>query len=251
VSIVALLFLVAAGIGSGLTGTVGLASLVSYPALLAVGLRPIDADVTNTVSLASIALGALAGSRPEHTGQSRRVVRYGLLTLLGSAVGAVVLLTTPPGVFRLAVPWLIAFAAVLLAAQPRLVACGSGVLDESGVPLRLAVVAVGIYLGYFGAGGGVAMLALLALALPEPLARANAIKTVSGGFANVFAALVFAVSGPVHWEAAGAMALGQLAGGYLGPAIVRVLPATAVRLTVAAAALGLALWLGVAAYSSL
>ncbi|OHV34441.1 transporter [Pseudofrankia sp. EUN1h] len=233
---------------AGITGTVGLASLVSYPALLAAGLRPLDANVTNTVALVCVAVGAVAGSRPELAGQTRRVLRYGTLTLLGGSAGAALLLTTPPGVFRLAVPWLIAGAAVLLALQPRLVSRPTGVIDERGLPVTAAVLGVGVYLGYFGAGGGVALLAVLAVALPEPLARVNAVKTVSGGFANLLAAVAFALAAPVHWAAAGALAAGLLVGGTVGPAIVRVLPATAVRLAVSAAALCLAVSLGVDAY---
>src|SRR6185369_13350608 len=96
--------LVVAGVLSGITGTVGLASLVSYPALLAAGLAPVDAAVTNTVSLGCIALGALAGSRPELLGQTRRVLRFGLLALIGAVAGAVLLLTTPADAFKLVVP---------------------------------------------------------------------------------------------------------------------------------------------------
>ncbi|ADP83080.1 sulfite exporter TauE/SafE family protein [Pseudofrankia inefficax] len=245
-----LVFLVIAGVLAGITGTVGLASLVSYPALLAVGLPPLDANVTNTVALVCIALGAVGGSRPELVGQAPRVLRFGALTLVGGSAGAVLLLTTPPGAFRLAVPWLIAAAGVLLALQPRLVRRGTGTLDEHGPPIRLAVLGVGVYLGYFGAGGGVAMLAVLALTLPEPLARVNAVKTVSSGFANLLATIIFAFSGPVHWAAAGPLAVGLLAGGYAGPAIVRVAPATVIRLLVAVAALGLAVWLGLDAYGA-
>jgi uncharacterized membrane protein YfcA len=243
-----LALLVVAGVLAGITGTVGLASLVSYPALLAVGLPPLDANVTNTVAICCIALGAVAGSGPELAGQLPRVLRFGTLTLLGGTAGAVLLLTTPPGAFRLAVPWLIAAAAVLLALQPRLMRQDDGTLDERGLPIRLAVLGVGVYLGYFGAGAGVAMLAVLALALPEPLARVNAIKTVSSGFANLLAALIFAFSGPVHWTAAGSLAAGLFVGGYVGPAMVRVAPAAVVRLLVAVAALGLAIWLGLDAY---
>ncbi|MDT3440449.1 sulfite exporter TauE/SafE family protein [Pseudofrankia sp. BMG5.37] len=242
--------LVVAGVLAGITGTVGLASLVSYPALLAVGLHPLDANVTNTVALVSIAVGAVAGSRPELSGQTRRVLRYGALTLLGGSAGAVLLLATPPGAFTLAVPWLIAGAALLLALQPRLVRRPAGVIDERGLPVSAAVLGVGVYLGYFGAGGGVALLAVLALALPEPLARVNAVKTVSGGFANLLAAFAFALVAPVHWAAVGALATGLLVGGAVGPAIVRVLPAKAVRLAVSAAALCLAVSLGVNAYAA-
>jgi hypothetical protein len=307
-----------AGVLAGITGTVGLASLVSYPALLAVGLPALDANVTNTTALICIAVGAVAGSRPELVGQTRRVARYGTLTLAGGSVGAVLLLTTPPGAFELLVPWLIAGAAVLLALQPRIVArraarvpggttvrevvisdidsgagdgsdgdgsdssdgsdgsgeheigddddinAGNGARNrhggggggavwvsaaERGWPVLAAVFGVGIYVGYFGAGGGVALLAVLALALPESLARVNAVKTVSSGFANVVAAGGFALFGPVHWAAVAPLAVGLLVGGAIGPAIVRIAPETLVRLTVATAALGLAISLAVRSYT--
>src|SRR3954451_4017875 len=101
--------LLLAGVGAGLAGTItGLASLVSYPALLAVGLPPLTANVTNTVALSCNALGAAAGSQPELRGQRGAVVRLGALCVVGGAVGAGLLLLTPGEAFQRIVPWLIA-----------------------------------------------------------------------------------------------------------------------------------------------
>lgn len=227
----------------------GLASLVSYPALLAVGLQPQTANMTNTAALLFVAIGAAAGSRPELAGQGSRVAGFGAATLVGGATGAVLLLTTPARAFELVVPWLIAGAAVLLLLSPGIVRAHGGATGQGGRPvLVLAVFAVSIYTGYFGAGAGVALLAIMAVMMPEPLARVNAVKNVTSGFSNVVAAAIFTAMGSVAWDAAAPLAAGLLAGGAVGPRIVRVLPATLMRWIIAAAATGLAASLAVRAY---
>ncbi|WP_277872662.1 sulfite exporter TauE/SafE family protein [Frankia sp. CcI49] len=245
--------LVGAGILAGITSTVaGLASLVSYPALLAVGLEPRTANMTNTAALLFVALGAALGSRTELAGQGGRVARFGAATLTGGALGAVLLMTTPARAFELVVPWLIVGAAVLLVLSPRLrPAAGdtaAGPLGPRGPGLLAAVFAVSIYTGYFGAGAGVALLAIMAVMIPEPLARVNAVKNVASGFSNAVAAVLFAVVGSVAWTAAAPLAAGLLAGGAIGPRIVRALPAELLRWIIAAAAVGLAVSLGLDAY---
>jgi uncharacterized membrane protein YfcA len=241
--------LVGAGVLAGITSTVaGLASLVSYPALLATGLPPLAANVTNTTALLFVAVGAAAGSRPELAGQADRVARFAAMTLAGGAVGAVLLLTLPERTFERAVPVLIAGAALLLWAQPRILARRAEAPAEGGPAVLAAVFGTGIYLGYFGAGGGVALLAVLAVAIPEPLARVNAIKNVSSGFANCVAAAGFAVFGPVRWAAVAPLAIGLLIGGVVGPLIVRRLPGDILRVLIGLAALGLAASLAWGAY---
>ncbi|WP_226932056.1 MULTISPECIES: sulfite exporter TauE/SafE family protein [Parafrankia] len=249
--------LVGAGILAGITSTVaGLASLVSYPALLAVGLEPRTANMTNTAALLFVALGAALGSRTELAGQGGRVARFGAATLTGGALGAVLLMTTPARAFELVVPWLIVGAAVLLVLSPRLrpgagdTAAGplGGPLGPRGPGLLAAVFAVSIYTGYFGAGAGVALLAIMAVMIPEPLARVNAVKNVVSGFSNAVAAVLFAVVGSVAWTAAAPLAAGLLAGGAIGPRIVRALPAELLRWIIAAAAVGLAVSLALDAY---
>ena len=100
--------LVVAGIGAGLTGSIaGLASLVSYPALLATGIPPVTANVTNTVALVLNGVGSVSASRPELVGQGRRVLRLGAGAALGGAAGAALLLLTPSDVYERIVPLLI------------------------------------------------------------------------------------------------------------------------------------------------
>ena len=218
------LLLVAGGLGAGLSGTMaGLASLFSYPALLAAGLPAVAANVTNTVALTATSVGAAAGSRPELTGQWTTVRRFATLIAVGGALGAALLLVTPPGVFEKVVPVLVGGAAAVLLFQPRIRAA---VLrrarredaDRRAGPLVLAgILAVGVYGGYFGAAAGVMLLALLLVALPVSLLQGNAIKNVLLGLSNAVAAVGFAFFAPVDWWAVLPLALGALVGSRLGP----------------------------------
>ncbi|HYH27020.1 MAG TPA: sulfite exporter TauE/SafE family protein [Blastococcus sp.] len=248
-------FLVLAGIGSGLVGSIaGLASLISYPALLAVGLPPVTANVTNTVSLVLVGVGSVSASGPELTGQGRRVLRLATGSVLGGAAGAALLLLTPTGAFERIVPWLIAAAsaAILLQRPPRELAV-EGVQQHGrhGDPrwLPLGTFAISIYGGYFGAAAGVLMLAMYLLTLGEGLPRGNALRNVTLGLANTVAAVAFIVFASVAWSAALPLAIGLLGGSLLGPRIVRRAPQTALRRVIAVLGLGLALYLGVQAYS--
>jgi uncharacterized membrane protein YfcA len=244
------LLLVGVGVLAGLLASIGgLASLVSYPALLLAGLPPIAANVTNTVALVGTTVGAAAGSRPELVGQARFVRRLGVVSVLGGICGATLLLTTPAGVFEAVVPWLIAGASLALLLGPWLrrlsTRSAEHHADRAGLALQVGVFLVGIYSGYFGAAAGVIMLAILSAMSSESLARVNAAKNLISGASNAVAAVVFAVIGPVHWVAAAALAAGSLAGGWMGPWAVRRLPATPLRTAIALAGLGLAVKLAI------
>jgi len=245
--------LVAAGALAGLVSTVAsVASVVSYPVLLAIGLPPLSANVTNTVALLFTGVGAAAGSRPELTGQRARLRRLGPVCVAGGAAGSAVLLLTPASWFGYAAPVLIAAGSVILliprpagrdAAPPE---PGQEAVPGWGVCAGAAAVAC--YIGYFGAAGGILMLALLAATQAGPLPRANAAKNVLNGLANAAAAVAFAWFGPVDWAVVPPLAAGFLAGGAVGPAVVRRMPAPLLRAGVAAAGLVIAIKLGAAAY---
>jgi uncharacterized membrane protein YfcA len=240
---VVLIFLGLAGVGAGLIGSIaGLASLVSYPALLAVGLPPVVANVTNTVAMLGTTVGAAAGSRPELAGQRVRVAWLCLITAVGGAFGGVLLLVTPPGAFTRVVPWLIGAASVLLLFAPRLRAAAAHSHAAMGLGPATAAAAfgVGVYGGYFGAAAGVLMLALLSTVWTQSLARSNAAKNMATGAANLIAAIMFAFTGKVYWPAAVALGVGSVVGSWIGPAIVRRVPATPLRLFIGVAGLGLA-----------
>jgi uncharacterized membrane protein YfcA len=237
------LLLVVAGFAAGLCGTVaGLASLFSYPALLAAGLAPLAANVTNTVALTATSVGAAAGSRIELAGQAPTVRRLAPVVLLGGGAGAALLLLTPPGAFAAVVPVLVAAASLVLLCQPwlRRVAEGHGTGRGGTRAVFTGLFAVSVYGGYFGAAAGVLMLALLLVGLPLSLLQGNALKNVLLGLANAVAAVGFAAVGPVDWAAVAPMAVGLLAGARLGPAVARRLPATGLRIGIGIAGLGLA-----------
>jgi uncharacterized protein len=233
--------LVGAGVLAGLSGSMaGLASLFSYPALLAVGLTPVSANVSNTVSLGVGTLGAALGSRPELAGQSGNVRRFGVVTAAGGAAGAGLLLSTPAGVFEAVVPFLIAGASTVLLLQPRLASAVPRPGTSAGPLALLGIFGIGIYGGYFGAAAGILMLALLGCLLPEPLLRVNALKIVVLGAANLIAALAFVAFGQVTWWAVLPLTAGLLVGNWSGPWLLRRLPSGGLRLGVALAGYGLA-----------
>lgn len=241
----ALLFL--AGVGGGLTGSIaGLASVSTYPALLAVGLPPVTANVTNTVALVFNGIGSVWGSLPELAGQRATVLRLVPLAAVGGVAGAVLLLSIPPSGFENVVPALLAASAVVIALPRRTR------VEETSSRTRVAwtgaaVLAICVYGGFFGAAAGVLLLALL-LGSTASLPRANAAKNVILGVSNGVAAVVFAFFAPVHWLAMVPMALGCLLGSRLGPIVVRHAPATALRILIALGALALAVDLGLQTY---
>ena len=245
-----LLLLLGAGLGGGLAGSItGLASLFSYPALLAVGLGPIAANVTNTVALVGTGAGAALGSRRELEGQAPRVRKLAVATVVGGGLGAGLLLLTPSDTFELMAPWLIAVASATILLRPRVaMESGDGGERESGRGLIAGVFVIGIYAGYFGAAAGVMLLALFLVGTNDTLARSNALKNVVLGMANAIAAVGFSLLGPVDWLAVAPLALGLFAGGRLGPIVVRHSNPTVLRTVIGVAGLALAVKLGVDAY---
>jgi uncharacterized membrane protein YfcA len=230
----ALLLLFAAGVASGIVSVlVSLASLVSYPALLAVGLPPVAANVTNTVSMVMLGVGAGAGSRPELTGLRPMILRLAVMSILGGIIGAGLLLVLPARAFELVAPVLIAGASLLVLAGPRLqvrprfrpVGLRRGPVAAYG--------ATAVYTGYFGAAGGVLAFASLSAIIDRPYHDVNAAKNMLMTFANGAAAVTFVLLGPVRWTAVLPLAAGMLTGGFIGPAIARRVPGPVLRVGVA------------------
>jgi len=241
--------LLAAGVLGGLASTVAsVASVVSYPILLALGLPPLSANVTNTVSLVLTGAGSVLGSRPELAGQRPRVLRLAVVTAFGGAAGAAVLLLSPASAFGIVVPVLIGGASVLLLAQPKIRALSPRPGAERSRRRQAGVFGAAVYIGYFGAAGGILMIAALCTMISESLIRINALKNAILGAANGVAAIIFATFAPVHWAFVPPLAAGFLIGGFAGPRVVRRLPVQALRVFVALCGLALAVRLGVAAY---
>ncbi len=226
-----IVWLFLAGVLSGTASASGaIGTLISYPALLAVGLAPITANVTNSVAVTAVGIGASAGSRSELSRVPRRsALRWAGLAAVGGLAGAVVLLVTPNGAFEWVVPFLVLVGVAMLLAQPR-------VGDLSAAKRALfpyGLVVVSLYEGYFGAGSGVTTLALVLLTVERSLPHANAIKNGWLGVADACAGLLFVFTGTVAWVAFVPLTLGYLGGGLIGPRVARRADPSVLRRTVA------------------
>lgn len=239
--------LLLAGAAAGLIGSAGgITSLISYPALLAVGLPPLAANVTNGVALIGCWPGSARASRPELHGKAPWLRRWGSIAAVGGAAGAGLLLSTPPGVFARVVPFLVATGSLALLLEPRLTAWRERrQRDERQLALTAWLVSLSLYNGYFGAGSGVMILTVLLVLVDPHLPTANALKNMLLGASSVVSAAIFALWGPVDWTAALPLALGMLAGSRVGPLVARRLPANVLRFLIAVLGLVLAidLWL--------
>ncbi len=212
-----------AAVGGGFVNAIaGGGTLITFPMLTAVGVPPVIANVTNTVALCPGYIGGTFAQRRDLAGQRKRMWMLLPTGILGGITGGVLLLSTSDATFRKLIPWLILTAVVLLAFQDRLRNAVMARMSGSGrthpheawsvPPIFLAA----IYGGYFGAGLGVMMLAVLGLVLDDSLTRLNALKQSLSFVINVAAALFFLFSGKVLWTTAAVMAVGALAGGMLG-----------------------------------
>ncbi len=220
----------------GINAVVGSGSLITFPTLLAFGVSPITANVSNNVGLVPGGASGAYGYRKELAGQWGRLLRLGTASVLGSAAGAILLLKLPAGTFKVIVPALILIACVLVILQPRLngwLASRRREGSQHGGPVLWAgVCASGVYGGYFGAAQGVLMIGLLGIFLDEPLQRINALKNLLTFVVNGVAAIVFIALAHVNWILAGLIAVGSTIGGLVGARYGRRLPPTALRILV-------------------
>ncbi len=234
----ALAMVLLAGIAAGVINTVvGSGSLITFPVLMAVGYSPLVANMSNTVGLAPGNFSGAYGYRNQLAGQGPRVTRFGLTTLAGSVVGAVLLLALPPGTFTAVVPWLALAAGVLVLIQPwlrRKLDQRNGSGPPHPAPLYVGIFGSAIYGGYFGAAQGIILLALMGLFLRDDIQRLNAVKNVCAGVANGVAALIFIVIGQVAWLPALTLAVGSIIGGQIGARAGQMLSPTVLRATIVA-----------------
>jgi uncharacterized membrane protein YfcA len=237
-----ILLVVLAGGAAGIINTiVGSGTLITFPALLAIGLPPVVANMSNNVGILFGNASGAWGYRRELTGQRQRLGLLIPAALVGGLIGAAVLLVAPESAFELVVPVLVGLAVVLVLVQPRLQAgmahrrqrqaSQAKPVHGGRVGLLVGTALTGVYGGYFGAAQGVILLGLLGSLLPDSLQRVNGLKNVVVLAVNTVAALVFvAVAGDrVHWAAAGLVAASSLVGGWAGARLGRRLPAPALR----------------------
>jgi hypothetical protein len=241
--------LAAAGVLAGIVGTAGgITSLISYPALLWAGVPALSANVANIVAVVACWPGSAAASRPELAGSGPWLRRWAVVCAVGGMAGSALALATSPGTFAVVVPFLVAAGSVALLVQPRLTTrARQGERRATRLLLPGGLVALSAYNGYFGAGSGVMLLALMLATTDPSIARANALKNMLVGAASIASALTFAVLAHVSWAVVAPLAAGMLAGSTIGPRVARRMPPRLLGWLVALTGLGLAARLWVAA----
>jgi uncharacterized membrane protein YfcA len=235
-----------AGLAAGsINAVVGSGTLVTFPVLLAVGLPPVTATVSNSIGLVPGSLTSAVGYRRELRGQRGLLVRLFPASVLGAVTGAFLLLHLPAAAFEAIVPVLVGLAVVLVAVQPVLQRslarrrARDGVVEPAELhigPGRLTALLVGAYAtgtygGYFAASQGVLQIGIFGLLLRESLQRLNAVKNVLTFGVNAVAGVTYVVvaGDRIAWAAVGLVATGAVVGGYLGSTFGRRLPAPVLR----------------------
>jgi uncharacterized protein len=230
----AALLLVAGLAAGGVNAVAGGGTLLTFPALLAAGLHPVPANVTNSVALWPGYLSTAASYRGQLQHKDP-LVRLAVASAGGAVLGTIVLLVTPASVFHVLVPYLVFAATGLLAAQPaisRWLARRGGEKTGSSPLLPVAIFAASIYGAYFGGGLGIVLLAVLALALPLDLGVLNELKAWLQLTVNTVAMVGFAAFGPVDWRAAAIVAPASFVGGIGGARIAKRLDPRVLRVAV-------------------
>ncbi len=232
--------LVAIALAGGAAGFInavaGSGTLVTFPTLLAFGVPPVTANVSNNIGLVPGAVSGAIGWRHELSGQRARAIRLATASLVGGVVGAVLLLVLPEDAFGAVVPVLVGLGIVLVACQPlitrRVVAAVDVHRDD---PSRDAgwlwplVALTGVYGGYFGAAQGILLMAVLGLGTHTTLHRNNALKNVLAGIVNGVAAVIFIVVADPDWQIVGLIAAGSIIGAQVGVKVGRRMPAALMR----------------------
>ena len=237
-----LLFL-AAVVAGFINAIAGGGTLVSFPVLLAIGIPPVVANVTNTVALVPGTIGGMWAQRDLFQSQYRRLLKLLPVAIAGGIAGGLLILNTSESAFRSIIPYLILMATILLAAQVRIknwvVARMGNMHHEKHNPffMMTMVFLAAIYGGYFGAGLGVILMAVLGLVTDDSLTRLNFLKQALGFAINLAAAIYFAFSGKVDWMIAFVMMFGFILGGLTGGKLAGKIKPELLRLIVVAAGL--------------
>jgi len=220
-------------LAGGINSVAGGGSLILFPTLVALGMGTVSANVTNSVAQWPGYLGGVAGFRAEYAGQRGRLIRFGVVAVLGGTTGSVLLLTTPSEAFDVVVPVLVLMASLLLAVQP-LLTRRLKKEDDAGATrdpawLYVALFLATVYGGYFGGALGVILVGVLGIALHR-LKLANALKSALSAVTATISLIIFALFGPVVWTVAAVAAPASLLGGFLGARIATRIPTTPLRL---------------------
>ncbi|WP_182376366.1 sulfite exporter TauE/SafE family protein [Nocardioides sp. WS12] len=242
-----------AGVGAGtINAVVGSGTLITFPTLLAIGIPPVTANMSNSLGLVPGSVAGAVGYRRELAGQRARVLRLLVWSTSGGVLGAVLLLVLPPDAFEAVVPVLILLGVTLVALQPRLSAMVAARAERRGTTdgdsdaelitgawwVSVAVFGTGVYGGYFGAAQGVILMGILGIGVTDALQRLNGVKNVLVAVVNGVAGLIFVavaelglfgIEADVDWLVVAVIAVGAVIGGFLGAAVGRKLPSVALR----------------------
>ena len=225
----------ASGVFAGMINSVaGGGSFLTLPVLIGCGVPPIPANATSTIALWPGTLASFGAYRREMAARPRLAVVLAIISLAGGLIGALILLRTPQLTFDRLLPWLTLFATVLFVFGPRISArlkLSLGEADDHKSLLKTGTIQffIAIYGGYYGAGAGIMMLAVLALLGMKNIHAMNAFKTLLSGSFNGAAVVTFILQGIVHWPEALWMMGGAVAGGYGGAWLARRTPPAWIR----------------------
>jgi uncharacterized protein len=226
-----------AGCAAGTINTVvGSGTLITFPTLLAFGVPPVTANVSNSIGLVPGSVSGAVGYRRELAGQRARVLRLGVGSLVGGVAGAVLLLALPEEAFATIVPVLIVLGCLLVIFQPRISAwvarrheATGGIPEHGAWWVWPAILLAGVYGGYFGAAQGVLLMAIMGIGIDDTLQRLNGVKNILSAIVNAASGVVFALVADVDWRIVLLIGLGSMIGGQLGARWGRRLPAVGLR----------------------
>jgi len=247
-----------AGVGAGtINAVVGSGTLITFPTLLALGVPPVTANISNNIGLVPGSVAGAVGYRRELAGQRARVTRLLVASITGGLIGAGLLLVLPPDAFEAVVPVLILLGVVLVILGPRLsdivanraearAAAGGEPARDGAWWVWPAVLLTGIYGGYFGAAQGVLLMAFLGIGINETLQRLNGVKNILVACVNGVAGVVFVLvvelglfgsDAEIDWLLVLLIGLGAVVGGFVGASVGRRLPPLVLRSVIVAVGL--------------
>ena len=221
-------------------------SLILFPTLVALGMGTIAANVTNSVAQWPGYLGGVAGFRSEYAGQRGRLLRFGVVAVLGGTAGSVLLLTTPTEAFDVIVPVLVLVASLLLAVQPLLTGRIRRAEDDrphrDPAWLYAVLFLATVYGGYFGGALGVILVGVLGVGLHR-LKLANALKSALSSVTATVTLVVFGLFGPIDWVVVAVAAPASLVGGFVGARVATRIPTTPLRVFIVVFGVAVAVYL--------
>ena len=239
--------LAGAGFAAGaINAAAGGGSLVTFPALVAVGYPPLIANITNNVAVSPGYITGAYGYRERLRGQGHRILPLAAASVVGTLIGVGLILASSRDAFTAVVPFLILAACALLAIQPwiaRKLRQNTGASDRPGIWVLAGQTLAAIYGGYFGAALGVALIAILGVFFDDTLQRLNALKAMMSLVIGGVAALVFALLAPVAWGAVLIVGTASLAGGQIGASLAQKVSNRTLRTGIISYGVAAAIWL--------